>query len=61
METREQDQDIRRSEDCEAKAAYCAWAAQNAGDPEMRRYLEELSRRWALTATVKVLHSDPAS
>jgi hypothetical protein len=61
METREQDQDIGRSQDCEAKAAYCAWAAQNTGDPEMRRYLEELSRRWALTAAVKVLHSDPAS
>jgi hypothetical protein len=30
-------------------------------DQDIRRYLEELSRGWALTAVVKVIHSDPAN
>ena len=61
MQTPEQNQAISNSEDCAAKAAYCAWAAQNIGDPEMRRYLEDLARRWALSAATQVLHSRPIS
>lgn len=60
MHSQEQDHDIRRSEDCTTKAAYCAWAAQNTADPEMRRYLEGLARQWAISAAVQVLHSEPA-
>jgi hypothetical protein len=61
MHSQEQDHDIRRSEDCTTKAAYCAWAAQNTADPEMRQYLEGLARQWAVSAAVQVLHSEPAS
>jgi hypothetical protein len=59
MQSPEQNQAISNSED--AKAAYCAWAAQNMGDPEMRRYLEDLARRWALSAATQVLCSRPTS
>jgi hypothetical protein len=61
MHQHEQDEALRHSEDCEAKAAYCAWAAQNTGDREMRQYLEDLARQWAISAAIQVLHSEPAS
>lgn len=51
----EQDQAIRYAEDCAAKAAYCAWAAQYTGDPDRRKYLEDLARRWALSAAAQAL------
>jgi hypothetical protein len=60
MQSPDQNQAIRNSEDSAAKAAYCTWAAQNTGDPEMRRYLKDLARMWALSAAAQVLHSRPA-
>jgi hypothetical protein len=60
MQSPDQNQAIRKSEDSAAKAAYCTWAAQNTSDPEMRQYLEDLARRWALAAAAQVLHSRAA-
>jgi hypothetical protein len=42
------------TEECLAKAAYCAWVAQISGDPEMRRYLEGLAQQWSHEAARKV-------
>jgi len=53
MEPREEQQMIRHTEECLAKAAYCAWVAQISGDPEMRRYLEGLARRWSQEAALE--------
>jgi hypothetical protein len=55
MRPREKQQTIRYAEECLAKAAYCAWAAQISGDPEMRRYLEGLARRWSQEAALEAL------
>ena len=60
MQPPDQNQAIRNSEHSAPKAAYCTWAAQNTGDPEMRRYLKDLARMLALSTAAQVLHSRPA-
>jgi hypothetical protein len=55
MRPRENQQAIRHAEECLAKAAYCAWVAQISGDPEMRRHLESLARRWSQEAALEAL------
>jgi hypothetical protein len=55
MQPRKEQQTIRHAEECLAKAAYCAWVAQISGDPEIRRYLEGLARRWSQEAAVEAL------
>jgi hypothetical protein len=57
MRPDEQDRAKRHAAECLAKAAYCAWVAQTSGDPEMRRYLEDLARRWLQEAEVEAPRS----
>jgi hypothetical protein len=42
------------SNDHAAKADYCAWAAQQMADPSWRKYLDDLARRWAHSATLQI-------
>ena len=50
MQAPEEHRVVGAVDDCEAKAVYCAWAAQQTADPGWRNYLEDLARSWSLLA-----------